>query len=220
MGNTGQMGKEDLMNRSKVDFYLKRIVLGTLATNCYIIGCTKTKEVAIIDPAEESKVLLKLIKDNEFQLKYIINTHGHADHIGGNKLLKEKYSAKLLIHMLDEEMLINSKKNFSFYTGIPVQSPPSDEYLEDGMNISLGFLELFIIHTPGHSPGSISIKVGNMIFTGDTLFKDGIGRTDLPGGSMSDIIKSIKEKLFAFDGFCEVLPATTIKWELQNNQWL
>ncbi len=212
------------MNRDREDFLLKRLVLGPLATNCYLLSCTKTKETVIIDPAEASTVLLEIIGDNDFHLKYIINTHGHGDHIGGNRFLKEKYSAKLMIHRLDEDMLIDDKKNFSFYAGIPVQSPLPDEYLEDGMSLKVGLLSLSIIHTPGHSPGGVSIKVEGMIFTGDTLFKGGIGRTDLPGGSLPVLINSIKEKLFILDGSYEVLPghgpATTLKQELEDNPWL
>lgn len=212
------------MNRDREDFLLKRLVLGPLATNCYLLSCTKTKEAAIIDPAEASTALLDIIDDNVLHLKYIINTHGHGDHIGGNKFLKEKYSAKLMIHKLDEDMLIDDKKNFSFYTGIPVQSPLPDEYLEDGMGLKVGLLDLSIIHTPGHSPGGVSIKVDGMIFTGDTLFKGGIGRTDLPGGSLPVLMNSIKEKLFIFDSSYEILPghgpATTLKQELEDNPWL
>ena len=212
------------MNRDREGFLLKRLVLGPLSTNCYLLSCTKTKEAVIIDPAEASTVLLGIIDSNNLRLKYIINTHGHGDHIGGNRVLKEKYSAKLMIHKLDEDMLIDDKKNFSFYTGMPVQSPPPDEYLEDGMNLKVGLLDLLVIHTPGHSPGSVSIKVNGMIFSGDTLFKDGIGRTDLPGGSLPVLMNSIKEKLFIFDSSYEVLPghgpATTLKQELENNPWL
>lgn len=105
------------MNKDNNAIYLKKIVMGPLATNCYLLSCKKTKEAVVIDPAEESDVLLQLIDGNGLLLKYIINTHGHGDHIGGNKILKEKYSAKLLIHKLDEKMLIEPKKNFSFYTG-------------------------------------------------------------------------------------------------------
>ncbi len=206
------------------NLYLKKIVLGQLATNCYLLGCNKTKEAAAIDPAEENNMILEQLENNGFYLKYIINTHGHTDHIGGNKMLKEKSLAKLLIHRLDENMLADPQKNLSFYTGTSVQSPPADDYLEDGEHIKLGLLDITIIHTPGHSPGSVSLKVDKKIFTGDTLFANGIGRTDLPGGSMPEISHSIKEKLMVLDVTCEILPghgpSSTLQREIQNNPWL
>ena len=205
------------------NLYVKKIVLGQLATNCYLLGCRKTKEAVVIDPAEEDDVILKQLEKDGFYLKYIINTHGHTDHIGGNKMLKEKSSAKLLIHRLDESMLTEPKENLSFYTGISLQSPPADDYLEDGKYIKAGSLDISVIHTPGHSPGSVSLKVDKIIFTGDTLFANGIGRTDLPGGSMSEINHSIKEKLMVLDVSCKILPghgpSSTLEREIQNNPW-
>jgi len=177
--------------------FLKRIIVGTLETNCYLVSCKKTKKTAVIDPGGEDEVelILNFLQKNKFDLEYVINTHGHIDHIAGNKLLKAKTEASLLIHRLDADMLINSNKNFSSFMGKEICSPPADKLLEEGDEISLGILKLKIIHTPGHTPGGISLILDNIVFTGDTLFAGGIGRTDLSGGSYQDLIKSIKEKL-------------------------
>jgi len=212
-----------MMNQSG-SIYLKKIIIGQLSTNCYLLGCNKTKEAAVIDPAEENNIILTQLEKDGFSLRHIINTHGHADHIAGNKMLKSRTSAKIFIHQLDEEMLSDPQKNLSFYTGIPIKSPPADHYLEEGKKIRLGFLDILVIHTPGHSPGSVSLKIDRKIFTGDTLFANGIGRTDLPGGSLSEIQHSIKEKLMVLDTTCEILPGhgpgSTLQREIHNNPWL
>jgi len=208
---------------NKGNLYIKKIVLGLLSTNCYIVACKKTKEALIIDPAIDSNVIINQLKDNNFKLKYIINSHGHWDHIGGNRLLKEKFSATLLIHSFDANMLTNPKNNLSLFSGNPVQSPPADAFLEDGHHFKVGYLDFLVMHTPGHSPGSISIKINQKVFTGDTLFANGIGRTDLPGGSMSEIKQSIKEKLAGLSSGCEIFPGhgpvSTIGEEIKNNPW-
>jgi glyoxylase-like metal-dependent hydrolase (beta-lactamase superfamily II) len=162
--------------------FLKRLVVGVLETNCYLISCKKTKKAAVIDPGGEDEVdlILNLLQKNNFDLKYIINTHGHIDHIAGNNLFKAKTEALLLIHRLDADMLVNANKNFSSFMGKEICSPPADKLLEEGDEISLGTLNLIVIHTPGHTPGGISLVSNNIVFTGDTLF---------------DLIKSIKEKL-------------------------
>lgn len=177
--------------------FIKRLVVGVLETNCYLISCKKTKIAAVIDPGGEDEVdlILNLLQKNNFDLKYIINTHGHIDHIAGNKTLKAKTEALLLIHRLDADMLVNANKNFSSFMGKEICSPHADKLLEEGDEISLGTLNLIVIHTPGHTLGGISLVSNNIVFTGDTLFAGGIGRTDLPGGSYQDLIKSIKEKL-------------------------
>jgi glyoxylase-like metal-dependent hydrolase (beta-lactamase superfamily II) len=177
--------------------FLERLVVGALETNCYLISCKKTKKAVVIDPGGEDEVelILNFLQIYNFDLKYVINTHGHIDHIVGNDLLKAKTEALLLIHKLDADMLVDANKNFSSFMGKEICSPPADKLLKEGDEISLGTLNLIVIHTPGHTPGGISLVLNNIVFTGDTLFAGGIGRTDLPGGSYQDLIKSIKEKL-------------------------
>ena len=206
--------------------FLKRLVIGALETNCYLISCKKTKKTAVIDPGGEDDVdlILNLLQKNNFDLKYIINTHRHIDHIAGNNLLKAKTEALLLIHRLDADMLVDANKNFSSFMGKVICSPPADKLLEEGDEISLGTLNLIVIHTPGHTPGGISLVSNNMVFTGDTLFAGGIGRTDLPGGSYPDLIKSIKEKLLILGDDKTIYPGhgpdSTIGEERRINPYL
>ncbi|TFG91977.1 MAG: MBL fold metallo-hydrolase [Candidatus Atribacteria bacterium] len=206
--------------------FLKRLVVGVLETNCYLISCEKTKEAAVIDPGGEEAVdlILNLLQKNNFNLKYIINTHGHIDHIIGNNLLKVKTEALLLIHRLDADMLVDGNKNISSFMGKEICSPHADKLLEEGDEISLGTLKLKLIHTPGHTPGGISLVVNNIVFTGDTLFAGGIGRTDLPGGSYQDLQKSIKEKLLVLSDDKIIYPGhgpdSTIGEERRTNLYL
>lgn len=206
--------------------FLKRLIVGALDTNCYLISCKKNKKAAIIDPGGEQEVdlIMNLLQKNNYDLKYIINTHGHIDHIAGNNLLKAKTEALLLIHRLDADSLVDANKNFSSFMGKEICSPPADRLLEDRDEISLGRLNFRVIHTPGHTPGGISIVLDNIVFTGDTLFAGSIGRTDLPGGSYQDLIKSIKEKLLILDDEKIIYPGhgpdSTIGEERRTNPYL
>jgi glyoxylase-like metal-dependent hydrolase (beta-lactamase superfamily II) len=152
---------------------IKRLILGPLFTNCYVL--TSKEEAAVIDPGGESKKILEEIEDKK--LKYIILTHSHLDHIFSAVKLKEKTGAKILTHANEKESL----------------KIEADEFLEEGDEIKIGEEFLKVILTPGHTKGSISLIGENFIFTGDTLFKDGYGRTDLPGGSPEEMEKSLKK---------------------------
>jgi hydroxyacylglutathione hydrolase len=206
--------------------FIRRLVVGPLETNCYLISCKRTNKAAIIDPGgvEAVDLILNLLQKNNFDLKYIINTHGHIDHIIGNNLLKVKTEALLLIHRLDADMLVDANKNFSSLMGKEIYSPPADKLLGEGDEISLGTLNLIVIHTPGHTPGGISLVVNNIVFTGDTLFAGGIGRTDLPGGSYQNLQKSIKEKLLVLSDDKVIYPGhgpnSTIGKERRTNPYL
>ena len=148
--------KRILLNERIVEkMFLERLMVGELESNRYLISCNKTKKAAVIDPGGEDEVdlILNLLQKNNFDLKYVINTHGHIDHIAGNNLLKAQTEALLLIHRLDADMLVDTNKNFSSFMGKEICSPPADKLLEEGDEISLGTLNLIVIHTPGHTPG-------------------------------------------------------------------
>lgn len=204
---------------------LKRVEVSSMAVNCYIVGCEETKEVAVIDPGGNARGILKVLEDNGLKAVYIINTHGHIDHIGANRAIKDATGARVLIHRNDAKMLTNAVSNFSFMMGQQVTSPPAEDFIDEGDIIKIGTtVELKVIHTPGHSLGGICLATDNIIFSGDTLFYGSIGRTDFPGGSYQDLISNIKNKLLCYDDDVVVYPghgpATTIGFERKRNPFL
>ncbi|MCX7991284.1 MAG: MBL fold metallo-hydrolase [Proteobacteria bacterium] len=195
----------------------KRFVVGPLEVNCYIIADEETKEGFIVDPGDNGSELYEFIKSSGINLKYIINTHCHFDHIGANKILKEKTGAKLAIHIAEKPLLERAETGAKLWGFNIDASPEPDVYLNDGDILKVGNIDVLVIHTPGHSPGGICLKIDDIIITGDTLFAGGIGRTDFPGGSFDEIIKSIKEKLFIYPKDTKIYPghgpASTIENE-------
>jgi hydroxyacylglutathione hydrolase len=197
--------------------------LGPMQANCYLLECEKTLSAIVIDPGDEADVILDMIKDRKLKLEFIINTHGHIDHISANNDLKKKTSAKLCIHRLDADIIVDPQKNLSSFIGKPISSLPPDRILEDGDIIESGTIKLKVIHTPGHSPGSISLLADDAIFTGDLLFAGGIGRYDFPGSSYKQIMDSLK-KITELDDNLTVYPGhgfnTTIGEEKESNPFL
>lgn len=204
---------------------IKRMPLGVYAANSYILSCSDTKEAVVVDPGGESEDTISELENENLDLKYIVLTHGHGDHIGGVLDLKEKYHVPVLIHELDEELINNSDKNLSSVIPMKEISFKSDKSLKDGDNISFGNVKLEVIHTPGHTKGCICLKLGNDILTGDTLFKGSIGRTDLYGStSQEELVNSVKERIMKYSDDVNLHPGhgaeSTIGFERANNQFL
>ena len=200
---------------------LKTLVVGPIQSNCYITGCERTREAAVIDPGGDAdRILITLAKDR-LRCIYIINTHGHFDHSADNKRLKEVTGAQLLIHHADAPMILHQSTNGGMW-GIHVDnSPPPDRYLKEGDIITFGDISLKVLHTPGHSPGGISLVTDKIVFVGDTLFAGSIGRTDFPGGDHEGLLRNVREKIFTLGDDVVVYPGhgpkTTVGRERKSN---
>jgi glyoxylase-like metal-dependent hydrolase (beta-lactamase superfamily II) len=201
-----------------------KLEVGNIGTNCYIIYCEDTHKAAVIDPGGNHEEILSIIESEKLDVEYIINTHGHADHIAANGKIKQATRANILIHADDEDMLTDAQKNLSLFMGKEILSPPADHLLHNNEQISIGNITLEIMHTPGHTPGGICLKYGNTVFSGDTLFSESIGRTDFPGGSYSQLINSVKNKLMILPDDVIILPGhgpdTNIGWERKYNPFI
>lgn len=184
---------------------IKQYTVGSMVVFCYIVSCEKTKKAAIIDAGgDEERILAELEKDG-LELEYIIATHGHPDHVCGNKKIQEATGAKIVMHKVDADFFEeNETKSYFSMLGLEA-SPPADIKVEEDDLIKIGEVELKVLHTPGHTPGGMCLYNEGNIFTGDTLFVGGMGRTDFPGGSHKELFASINEKIMT-------LPPETIIW--------
>ncbi|MFH1411026.1 MAG: MBL fold metallo-hydrolase [Candidatus Omnitrophota bacterium] len=198
----------------------KQFIAGPISTNCYVIHDPASGKGVLVDPPEYSAVIADHIEKQRLEILWTINTHGHSDHICGNAT----FGYPVMIHSLDEKFLNDPALNLSPFPASPGETLKAERILYDGMRIRIGNIELEIIHTPGHTPGSVSIKCGDLVFSGDTLFFEGIGRTDHPGGDQEEIIRSIVTKLMVLDDSFRVLPGhgpeTTIGHEREKNPFL
>jgi glyoxylase-like metal-dependent hydrolase (beta-lactamase superfamily II) len=204
---------------------LKKMEVGPFATNCYIIGSEESREGIIIDPGDEAERILKEIEYLGLDIKIIVMTHGHSDHTAALKEVKEATGARIAIHIDDVGTL--KQKLLGVVMGVGFISPPlPDKLLDDGDVISVSGFNLTVIHTPGHSRGSICLLGNGVLFSGDTLFNCGIGRSDLPGsgGNHEQLIKSIHNRLLVLDDALKVYPGhgpdTTIRAERLGNPFL
>lgn len=205
---------------------IEPLAVGPLQTNCYVVGDEVTAEGIVIDPGGDAPLILDAVRRLRLKIKLVVNTHGHFDHIMANREVVEGTAASLAIHPDDAAMLTNPLRSFSFFAGSFRPGPAATVSLTEGSAVELGAIKLQVLHTPGHSPGSISLwcPEQRVVFSGDALFYMGIGRTDFPGGSMRILLQSIRDKLFTLPDDTVVYPGhgpqTTIGFERRHNPFL
>ncbi|MDD5722314.1 MAG: MBL fold metallo-hydrolase [Syntrophales bacterium] len=207
--------------------FLQQIQVGNMAVFAYIVGDKESGEGLVIDPAADTEHILSEASAAGITIRYIVNTHGHVDHISGNANMKDRTGAEIIIHRDDADMLVSTPPMMLRMFGAK-SSPPADRTVQDGESISIGKVVLQTIHTPGHSPGGMSLYTPGYVFTGDTLFVEALGRTDLPGGSWNVMYDSIMKRLLTLPDETVVLPGhnygrmptSTVKNERENNPFL
>jgi len=201
------------------------VVVGPLAVNCVILGCGETREGVVVDAGGDAGQIIAAVERLGLNISQVINTHGHFDHVGANRQVLERFNARLLIHELDVPMLERAVEVARAYGIRGDNSPQPDTFLRDGMEISFGKCRMKVLHTPGHTQGGccLYLEEEKTIITGDTLFADSIGRTDLPGGSHEQLLASIRSKLFTLPDDVVAYPGhgpeTTIGHEKKNNPY-
>ena len=207
---------------------VKQYEVGNFAVFCYLIGDEETGEGLFIDPADDAKRLLSEAKSQGIhKIRYIVNTHSHVDHIMGNAEMVKKTGAKIIIHQEDASALVRTPPDLLEMFGATA-SPPADIRVKDGEIIQVGNVILKVLHTPGHSPGGMSLHLDGMVFTGDTLFVGSVGRTDFPGSSWDVLENSIRKKLYVLPGETVVFPGhnygstptSTIQYEKRHNPFV
>ncbi|MBV6477534.1 MAG: Hydroxyacylglutathione hydrolase GloC [Ignavibacteria bacterium] len=185
---------------------IKQFVLNPFSMNCYIYFDENSKEGIIIDPAadseKEKEQILEFIKKNNIKIKFIVNTHGHIDHILGNKFAKDSFKVPILMNGKDEFLISAAKEQSRFFGLNFPEPPPIDTYIQNNTKITINGTELIFLNTPGHSPGSVCMidHQNKIAFCGDLIFKNSVGRTDLQGGDFVTLLDSIKNKLFQICG--------------------
>ena len=201
---------------------IKSMTLGMVATNCYLIINKETKEALLIDPADNALSISNVIEENVCTLKAILLTHGHFDHIMALNELKKRYNVPVYAHEEEEDVLKQSSLNMSGMIG-QIYTTQADIYVKDGEHLKLAGLDIIVLHTPGHTKGGVCyyLPEEKVLMSGDTLFHCSIGRTDFPTGSMSQLVRSVKEQLFVLPDDVQVYPGhdsvTSIGYEKQYN---
>ncbi len=206
---------------------IDRLAVGPFATNCYIVGSEESRQGIIIDPGDDAAAILGRVADLGLDIKMLVLTHGHIDHVGALKAVKEATGAEMAIHADDAKSLrglrgvLQSIIVPGLFYPLP---PPPERLLRDGDSLDVGGLHFEVLHTPGHTPGGICLLGEGVVFSGDTLFNYGIGRTDLPGGSYHRLVESIRSRLLTLPDDTVVYPGhgpeTTIGAERAGNPFL
>lgn len=204
---------------------LECLVVPPFESNCWILGCSETQAAVVIDPGDEAGIL-KIIEAHQLTLKYLIHTHGHLDHVSATAALQQETEAPVLIHEADQILLDNLELQGTMFGLTAPATPTVDNYISEGDRVDWGKYTLSVIETPGHSPGGVCLNLEGekILFAGDTLFQDSIGRTDLWGGDYEQLLDAIREKLWQLDDDTIVCPGhgprTTIGRERRENPFL
>ena len=204
---------------------LECLVVPPFESNCWILGCSETQAAVVIDPGDEAGIL-KIIEAHQLTLKYLIHTHGHLDHVSATAALQQETEAPVLIHEADQILLDNLELQGTMFGLTAPATPTVDNYISEGDRVDWGKYTLSVIETPGHSPGGVCLNLEGekILFAGDTLFQDSIGRTDLWGGDYEQLLDAIREKLWHLDDDTIVCPGhgprTTIGRERRENPFL
>ena len=200
-----------------------RIIVTDYQTNCYLISSLKNNTV-IIDPGGDPELIIESIEKNNLVPKFIINTHGHVDHITANNLFSEKYKIPVYIHEAEKDFLNDNHFNMTDFAGVNYEPAKDIKFVKTGDVLNLDELEFKVFHTPGHTAGGITIRLENQLFTGDTIFRDSVGRTDLPTGSFKVLENSIKDVIFKFPDNYIIYPGhgpeSTVIYEKENNPFI
>ncbi len=201
-----------------------RVEVGAFAENCYVVGCSETKEGVVLDPGDEVEKILNKIEELNLNIKYILLTHGHLDHVKELVAFKKHINVPVFMHREDQFLLDNLPMQAAAFGLSCAGIPNIDEYITESTSIEFGKQKFQVLFTPGHSPGSVTFVTEGVAFVGDVLFAGSIGRTDLPGGNFDVLIKSIREKLFPLNDTTIVYsghgPETSILNEKKFNPFL